>query len=90
MSEGAAEVCGSLGRAAVTFTQCGYTDRMPTWDRDSPMGKKLRVAAVVNGFAGLACFVAAIITSLVVFWGLGCVEFMVMIGCFAMIRLPAR
>jgi hypothetical protein len=59
-------------------------------DRDSPMGQKLRIAAVVNAFGGLACFVAAMTTSLVVFWGLGAVEFMVMVGCFAMIRLAAR
>jgi hypothetical protein len=62
---------------------------MPTWDRDSPMGKKLRIGAAVNGFGGLACFVAAMTTSLVVFWGLGVAEFVIMIGCFAMIRLPA-
>ena len=54
------------------------------------MGRKLRIAAVVNAFAGLACFLAAITTSLVVFWGLGAVEFLIVIGCFAMIRLPAR
>lgn len=54
------------------------------------MGKKLRIAAVVNGFGGLACFLAAMTTSLVVFWGLGAAEFVIMIGCFAMIRLPAR
>ena len=63
---------------------------MPTWERDSPMGKKLRIAAVVNASGGLACFVAAMTTSLVVFWGLGAVEFMVMVGCLAMIRSPAR
>jgi len=75
---------------AITSFRAGYTDGMPSWDRDSAMGKKLRIAAVVNGFAGLACFVTAITTSLVVFWGLGAVEFLVMIGCFAMVRLPAR
>lgn len=54
------------------------------------MGKKLRIAAVVNAFGGLACFVAGATTSLVVFWALGAIEELIMIGCFAMVRLPAR
>jgi hypothetical protein len=63
---------------------------MPAWDRASPMGKKLRIAAVVNSFGGLACFVAGATTSLVVFWALGVIEELIMIGCIAMVRLPAR
>jgi hypothetical protein len=71
-------------------TPRGYTERMPTWDRASPMGKKLRIAAVVNAFGGLACFVAGATTSLFEFWALGAIEELIMIGCFAMVRSPAR